>query len=40
MECCEYGNEPVGSIKWMEFIDYINNSLSSQDHLFCIDLFI
>ena len=30
---CEYGNEISGSIKFGEFIDYLQNQLASQDGL-------
>jgi hypothetical protein len=34
----EYGNEPSGSIKWGEFVDYIRDLLSSQEELFSMEL--
>ena len=30
---CEYGNELSGSIKCGEFLDYLQNQLSSQEEL-------
>ena len=30
---CEYGNKLLGSIKWGEFLDYLQNQLASQEGL-------
>jgi len=30
---CEYGDEPSGSIKCGEFLDYLQNHLASQEGL-------
>ena len=30
---CEYGYEPLGSIKYEEFLDYLQNQLASQEGL-------
>ena len=30
---CEYGNEPLGSIKCGEFLDQLQNQLASQEGL-------
>jgi len=30
---CEYGDEPSGSKKYREFLDYLQNQLASQEGL-------
>ena len=30
---CEYGDEPSGSIKYGEFLDWLQNQLASQEGL-------
>ena len=30
---CEYGEEPSGSIKYGEFLDWLQNQLASQEEL-------
>ena len=34
---CEYGDETSGSIKYGEFLDYLQNQLASQEGLCCIE---
>jgi len=36
--CCESGNEPPGSIKGWEFLDYLTGLLSAQEGLCSIYL--
>jgi hypothetical protein len=35
---CEHGNEPSGSIKCVEFLDYLNVLLASQEGLCSMEL--
>jgi hypothetical protein len=35
---CEHGNEPSGSIKCGEFLDYLSVLLGSQEELFSMEL--
>jgi hypothetical protein len=36
---CEHGNEPSGSIKCREILDYLSVLLDSQDGLYSMELF-
>jgi hypothetical protein len=36
--CCEYGDEPSGSIKCGEFLDWLSVLLASQEGLFSMEL--
>jgi hypothetical protein len=35
---CEHGNEPSGSIKCGEFLDYLSVLLGSQEEIYSLEL--